>query len=155
VVIALALTGALIACAQDIQTRRNNPAINRPTCSRRAICFSGEVSAGEEFRKSINTELEFVLAPGWTITVVHKKPEGDCHEFASVVNALYRAHRDVYAATPRNYDEALEKLGTSPLGKDRFWITNSKITHAGDTPDRKTGRIEWMKFTVEIILPHR
>jgi len=196
-VIALALAGVLIAYAQDIKTsRRKSPAVNRPTCSMGAICFSGEVSAGEEFRKSINAELEFVLAPGWTITVVPKKPEGDCQEFASVVNAPYRAHRDLYidttygwtaedevsttprefrfvtncadyrteyerlsilmwpyyAPTPRSYDEALAKPGTSALGKGRLWITNSKITHVGDTADNKAGTIEWMKFTVEIML---
>ncbi len=179
----------MIAYAQDGQTRRNQPGLHKPACSRRAICFSGEVSADEEFRKSINTELEFVLAPGWTITVVPKKPEGDCTEFASVVNAPYRAHRPLYinatygrtaedevsdtprefrfvtncadyrtesarlnivlwpydAASPRAYDEALAKLGTSPVGKGRLWITDSKVTD----------RIEWMKFSVEIILPRR
>jgi hypothetical protein len=195
-VIALTFMGALIAYAQDIQTRRK-PTLNKPTCSRRAICFAGQVSAGEEFRRSIDEELEFVLAPGWTITVVPKKTESGCQEFVDVVNLPYRAHRDLYidttygwtvedevstsprefrfvtncadyriesarlnivmwpyyAPTPRSYDEALAKLGTSPLGKGRLWITNSKINHAGDTPDSKTGRIEWMKFTVEIILP--
>jgi hypothetical protein len=160
-----------------------------------ATCFSGQVAAGEEFRKSINPALAFVLAPGWTITVVPERPEGDCQEFASVVNAPYRAHRALYfdssydwtaahevsdsprefrfvtnradfrteserlgivlwpcTATARNYDEALAKLGTSSLGHGRLWITNSKITHSGDTPNDK-GRIEWMEFTVEILLP--
>jgi hypothetical protein len=173
--------------------------LNKPACSRRAICFSGEVSADEAFRKSINAELEFVLAPGWTITIVPKKTEADCPEFASVVNPPYRAHRALYidasygrttedevsdtprefrfvtncadfrteserlsivlwpyyAPTPRSYDEALAKLGTSPLGKGRLWITDSRITHSGDTPDSKASVIEWMKFTVEIILPRR
>jgi hypothetical protein len=199
VVIALALTGALIASAQNVgTTRRKSPGVDKPRCSAGAICFSGQVAAGEEFRKSVNTEMEFVLAPGWTIAVVPERPEGDCQEFASVVNAPYRAHRALYinttygwtaeeevsvsprefsfvtncadyrteyerliilmwpyAATARNYDEALAKLGTSPLGKGRLWITDSKTTHASDTPDNKTGRIEWMKFAVEIILPQR
>ena len=50
---------------------------------------------------------------------------------------------------------ALEKLGTSPLERDRLWIADSRISHAGDTPDNKLGEIEWMKFTVEIKLPQR
>lgn len=188
-VISLALAGVLIVYAQDVGTTPRRAPARRPACSRQAICFSGEVSAGEEFRKPIDPELEFVLAPGWTIAVVPKKPEGDCQEFASVVNAPYRAHRPLYidmsygwtaedevsisprefrfvtncadyrteyarlaivlwpytAASPREYDETLAKLGTSPLGKGRLWITDSKVT----------GRIEWMKFSVEIILPHR
>jgi hypothetical protein len=199
VVIPLALTGVLIASAQSVGTsRRKSPAINSPACSTGTICFSGQVAAGEEFRKSINSELEFVLVQGWTIAVVPVRPEGDCQEFASVVNAPYRAHRALYinatygwtaeeevatsprefrfvtncadfrteserlgivlwpyTATPGNYDEALARLGTSPLGTGRLWIIDSKTTHAGDTADNKVGRIEWMKFTVEIILPQR
>jgi hypothetical protein len=198
-VIALAFIGVLIASAQNVGTTpRRSSALKSPECAQRAICFSGAVFAGEEFRKSINSELEFVLAPGWTITVVPKKPEGDCQEFASVVNAPYRAHRELYidasyewtsedevsesprefrfvtncadertesdrlnivlwpytAATPRDYDEALAKLGTSPLGKGRLWITNSRISHSGGLPHDK-GRIDWMEFTVEVILPQR
>lgn len=58
-------------------------------------------------------------------------------------------------ATPREYEEALAKLGTSALGKGRLWITDSRISHASDTPDDKLGKIAWMKFTVEILLPRR
>jgi hypothetical protein len=60
-----------------------------------------------------------------------------------------------YTATPEKYEEALAKLSTSPLGKGRLWITGSRISHAHDTPDEKAGTIEWMKFSVEIILPRR
>jgi hypothetical protein len=113
-VVILALTGVLIASAQDVSTsRRKSPAVNRPTCSRQAICFAGKVSAGEEFRKSINTELEFVLAPGWTITVVPKKTEADCQEFASVVNAPYRAHRALYIDTTYDWT-AEDEVSDSP-----------------------------------------
>ena len=57
--------------------------------------------------------------------------------------------------TQQEYDEALAKLATSPLGKGHLWITDSKITHSGDTPDNKLGKITWMKFAVEIKLPHQ
>jgi hypothetical protein len=62
----------------------------------------------------------------------------------------------VLGATPvseAKYDETLAKLGSLATGKGRLWITNSQISHAGDTDDDKTGKIEWMTFTVEIILP--
>ena len=53
----------------------------------------------------------------------------------------------------KKYNEALAKLGTSPSGSGRLWITNSKISHANDTSDNELGMIRWMKFTVEIKLP--
>jgi hypothetical protein len=56
-------------------------------------------------------------------------------------------------ATPQKYEEAMAKMGTSPLGKGRFLITDSRISHASDTADEKLGKIEWMKFSVEIVLP--
>jgi len=186
-----------IADGQSVgRATRKVPGTNKPACPVGAICFTGEVSEGQEFRKSLNSDLEFVLEPGWSIAVVPKRPEGDCQEFASVVNAPYRAHRDLdidasyewtaeqevsssprefrfvtncadyriederlgivlwpYTATPRKVQEAMAKLGISPLGKGRLWITDSRIGHANDTPGEKPGRIEWMKFSVEIVLP--
>jgi hypothetical protein len=169
----------------------------KPVCAPGAICFSGRVADGEEFRKNLTPELGFVLEPGWTITIVPKRPADDCKELASVVNGPYRAHRSLYidmsygvpaeaevtdsprefrfvincadyrtesarldivlwpyTATQEQYGNALAKLGTSALGNGRLWITDSAITHKDDTPDRKQGKIEWMKFTVEIKLPH-
>jgi hypothetical protein len=187
----------LVANAQSLKKMpRKLPGADRPVCSLSAICFSGEVSEGAEFRKSVNNELEFVLEPGWNITIVPKRPQRECREFASVVNSPYRSHRDLYidtsygwtaeqevetsprefrfvtnctdyrieserlnivlwpyTATQQKYDEALAKLGTSQLGKGRLWITDSRISHSGDTPDEKLGKIEWMKLTVEIVLP--
>jgi hypothetical protein len=191
------LAGALLTNAQSIGVaRRKTPGASKPECSAGAICFSGEVSRGQEFRGALNADLEFVLQNGWTIAIVPTKPEGDCQEFASVVNPPYRAHRDIYidtsygwtakqetSASPREFsfvtncadlqteterldivlwpytatrekaENAMAKLGTSPLGKGRLWITDSKISHAGDTAEDKSGTIEWMKFSVEIRLP--
>jgi hypothetical protein len=195
--LALLLLFPLIADAQNtVRASRKVPGVDKPVCSPGAICFSGEVSEGQEFHKTLNTNLEFVLAGGWGISIVPKRPESDCDEFASVVNAPYRAHRaldidtsygwtaeDEVSASPREFrfvtncndyraeferlqnvlwprapekaEEALAKLGTSPLGKGRLWITDSKVSHAGDTADKTLGKIEWMTFRVEIILPRR
>jgi hypothetical protein len=195
-VLALSLLCALLASAQSVKRVPCKVPATEPACSREAICFSGKVSEGEEFRKTLNAELEFVLERGWNIAIVPKRPEGTCQEFASVVNRPYRAHRSLYidtsygwtaedevyasprefrfvtnctdyqteferlyivlwpyTATPQKYEEASAKLGTSLLGKGRLWITDSKISHAGDTPDEKLGKIEWMRFSVEIELP--
>jgi hypothetical protein len=185
-------------------------ALNAQTASRlsllsmqssRTIRFSGEVALGQEFRMTLNSDLEFLLRQswvrGWTIAIVprHARNEAQCDEFASVVTAPYRAHRsldidtsygwtaeDEVALSPREfsfvtncrdyrteferlyivtwpssapdgYEDALLKLGTSPQGKGRLWITDSRISHTADTPQTSSGAIEWMKFDVEISLP--
>lgn len=46
----------------------------------------------------------------------------------------------------------MAKLGTSALGKGRLWITDSRVSHSDDTPDEKLGRIQWIRFSVEILL---
>jgi hypothetical protein len=182
--------------AQEVMTAPRKSPDRKPACAAGAICFSGEVINGKEFRHPINASLDFVLEPGWTIAIVPRQAEGDCKEFASVVNAPYRAHRELYIdtsygwtaenevdASPRKfyfvtncadyrieserlnivlwgythteqeYNEALAKLGSSPLGTGRLWITSSKITHAGNSSEDNTGKIEWMQFAVEIKLP--
>jgi hypothetical protein len=78
----------------------------------------------------------------------------NCGDYRTESDRLNIIMWPYYAPAPRSYDEALAKLGASPLGKGRLWITNSKITHSGDTPNDK-GRIEWMEFAVEITLPYR
>lgn len=55
--------------------------------------------------------------------------------------------------TQQKYDEAMAALGTLARAKGRVWITDSKVSHADDTPDEKIGKILWMKFTAEILLP--
>lgn len=191
------MAGTAIIDAQSImRAPRKIPGTEKPACSKGAICFAGRVSEGQQFRRALNDELEFVLSPDWTIMVVPKRAEGACWEFASVVNPPYRAHRDLYinmsygwtaeeevADSPREfefvtncadflaeserlnvvlwpytvskekYDDALAKLGTSKLGKGRLWITGSKVSHARDTEDEKLGKIEWMSFSVEVVLP--
>lgn len=199
---AILLLSACFAWAanpQNVKTApRKVPGKDKQACSVGAICFSGEVSEGQQFRKALNADLDFLLEPGWNIAIVPRRPEGDCREFASVVNAPYRAHRDLdinatyewtaeqevstsprefrfvtncadyriederlgivlwpYTATTQKVQDAMAKLGTSPLGKGRLWITDSTISREGDSADEKKEKIEWMKFSVEIVLPRR
>lgn len=167
-------------------------------CSKGAICFSGEVSDGEEFHRIINDKLEFRLrASDWTIEVSPRVTKSGCEEFASVVSPPYRGHNALhfdesygvtaeeevswsprefefvtncedysieakrleivlwpYSFTKQEADKALAELGTSPVGKGRLWVTASRVSHASDTPDDKLGKIEWMRFAVEIRLPN-
>lgn len=57
-------------------------------------------------------------------------------------------------ASKQEVDEALAKLGSSPLGKGRLWIEDSKLTpgHDSDTGG-DLGAIHWIKFKVEIKFP--
>ena len=57
-------------------------------------------------------------------------------------------------ASQKEVDEALAKLGSSPLGQGRLWIEDSKITpghKSGSMQD--LGAIHWIKFRVEIQFP--
>jgi hypothetical protein len=90
-------------------------------CATGAICFSGEVVSGHEFRHPINSSLEFVLEPGWNITVVPKQPEGDCKEFASVVNPPYRAHRELEIDTSYGWT-AEDEVYASP--RNFYFVTS-------------------------------
>ena len=176
-----------------------SPSHNPPVCSASAVCFSGEVSAGQQFRHAIDDQLQFILEPqdrGWDILIAPRQPQPGCDEFAAVVTPPYRsdspldidmsygvsAEQEVassprafsfvtncsdyktefdrlqivlwpYSYTEKEVDKATAALGTSPLGQGRLWITDSKISHAADTPSDKLGTIDWMRFTIEIRLP--
>jgi hypothetical protein len=57
-------------------------------------------------------------------------------------------------ASEKEVDEARAKLGSSPLGKGRLWIMDSKITPGHDSgPAQDLGAIHWIKFKVEIEFP--
>jgi len=121
-ILAFSLFCASIANPQSVKKMpRKVPGAEKPECRRGAICFSGEVSAGQEFRKTLNSELEFVLAGGFGIAIVPTRPEGDCDEFASVVNAPYRAHRDLYIDTSYGWT-AEDEVSTSP--REFRFVTN-------------------------------
>lgn len=63
----------------------------------------------------------------------------NCQQFNNLYDSVYHN---------AEYDAAIQYPGHG-----RLWITDSKVSHAGDTPDNSHGTIEWMKFSVEIKLP--
>src|ERR1700684_2097406 len=91
---ALFLLGTLVAAAQSQRKMpRKIPGAAKPECARGAICFSGEVLEGREFRRSINGDLDFVLTGGGGIAIVpHHPDDKTCQEFARVVTGPQRAH---------------------------------------------------------------
>jgi hypothetical protein len=106
---------------------------NKPVCSAGAICFSGEVSAGEEFHKGLNEALAFDLqlepdsrsypVGEWTIAVSPRQAENDCTEFTSVVNEPYRYHNDLNIDTSYAYT-AEDEVSASP--RKFSFVTNCK-----------------------------
>lgn len=117
--------GQNLASAQD-----SAHAGKMPVCSAGSVCFSGEVSAGDKFRKSVNGQLDFVLEPqdsGWNIQIVPSQVEPDCDEFATVVTQPYRSHSDLnldmsYGVT------AEEEVANSP--RIFSFVTNCKDLRA-------------------------
>jgi len=99
---------------------------NKPVCSARAICFSGEVSAGLEFRRTIDDQLDFVLSPanpGWKIQILPRTSDGDCNDFAAVVTGPFRYHSDL--DIDMSYDTPAEnEVSDSP--RHFSFVTNCK-----------------------------
>lgn len=118
----------------------------------------GESRACVHFIEFLRRALYIDTSYGWS---AEDEVADSPRDFRFVTNcASYRTESErlnivlwPYTATQRKYDEALAKLGSSPLGKGRLWIAGSRISHSGDTPNEKLGKIDWMKFTVEIELP--
>jgi len=72
------------------------------------------------------------------------------------------SHRLGIVLWPYNYsrqeaDDALAKLGTSPLGKAKLTILESKVSRAGqDIEGKNYGKIDWLRFRLDITSPvHR
>jgi hypothetical protein len=103
------------------RTSRKTPQIAKPECAAGAVCFSGEVKEGEEFRKAINSDLEFVLQPGWRIAVFMPHPQGQCEELASMVNFPLMQHN--FLEIDASYDWTAEQEVTTSPREFRF-VTN-------------------------------
>ena len=89
---------------------------------------------------------------------VHRSPR----EFSFVLTCadyMIEQERVDRVLWPYNYskqeaDDALAKLGSSPLGTGRLWIEDSKITPGHNSGTAKDlGVIHWIKFKVEIKFP--
>jgi hypothetical protein len=123
-ILLLSLWCVWTAEAQRVGTApRKLPPTNKPACSQGAICFSGAVSTGQEFRKQLNSQLDFVLKPAWRIAIEPKHSEHDCGDgdFANVENPPYRAHREIYINASYGWT-AEQEVSVSPREFD--FVTN-------------------------------
>jgi hypothetical protein len=89
----------------------------------RGHLFLGRGVNREEFRKELNSQLDFALKPAWTINIEPKHPEANCGdgEFANVENPPYREHRGIYINASYGWTADLE-VSVSPRKFD--FVTN-------------------------------
>jgi len=108
--------------------------------------FAGVVNPPYHFNPTL------YIMPGWGMKAENAVADS-LREFNFVTTcADYRVEADrvdllLYSAgkaTESQYDEAYKKLGTSPLGHGRFWITGSTV---------KENEITLIRFAVEIKMP--
>jgi hypothetical protein len=94
---------------------RKSPAASKskPECSQGSICFSGEVQDGQEFRRSLNAELDFVLRLPGGIDVVTTQSTRTCELASWVANPPLRAHHDTEIDAGYDWTAELE-VRTSP-----------------------------------------
>ena len=125
------------AAAIYVQTAPSAPQkplnTNKPICSAGAICFSGEVLAGNGFHKDLNDELAFDLqlepdslsypAGEWMIAIHPRQTGSDSRDFATVVNGPYRYHNYLMIDTSYGFTAETE-VSASP--REFNFVTNCK-----------------------------
>ncbi|HXK04580.1 MAG TPA: hypothetical protein VMS37_19415 [Verrucomicrobiae bacterium] len=165
--------------------------------------FSGEVKAGQDFRKPIGRGVVFVLKgdeDGWIIEVEPEAGRGQgCTNYSTVIatpvrgytandlnvsygvaaaEAVKRSPREVEfvldgdackreferlnrLSWPGSYpaaevQEAQDKFGSSAGGRAVLRIVQSKVSPSGELVEGKDlGKIDWIRFEVEIAFPRR
>jgi hypothetical protein len=95
-ILLLSLWCAWTAGVQGVRTAPHKLSpTNKPACSQGAVCFSGEVSVGNEFRKKeLNSQLDFVLKPTWTIAIGPKRKRPPLDEWGAHGAEEIRSHAD-------------------------------------------------------------
>jgi len=112
----LAVFSLLFLSAGPGQTQkmpRKVPGMAKPECASGAICFSGQVREGEEFRKALNADLEFVLRLPGGFDVISRRTESSCNLSLWAANPPLMAHHDT--EIDAGYDwTAEQEVETSP-----------------------------------------
>ena len=100
---------------------RKRPGMDKPVCSPGAICFSGEVREGGEFRKDLSTNLAFVLKLPGGIDIVSRHPNSSCDLSAWIANPPLRAHHETEIDAAYDWT-AEQEVQTSP--REFLFATN-------------------------------
>jgi len=119
----LILVGIGVGSAQTgkMTKARKVRGASRPECAQGAICFSGEVREGQEFRKDLNADLEFVLHLPGGFDVISKHAGGSCNLSSWVANPPLRAHHNTEIGPI--YDWSAEQEAQTSPREFRF-VTN-------------------------------
>jgi hypothetical protein len=120
-ILSILLFAALIAGTQSAAQNQKSikmmkmkaPGAAKPECVHGAICFSGEVSEGQEFRRRLNDSLEFVLRLPGGIDIVTKPAEAGCNPELWAANPPFMAHHETEIDAAYDWTAELE-VETSP-----------------------------------------
>jgi hypothetical protein len=113
VVLGLMFIGVFVASAQIQKTRRKVPGAAKPECAQDSICFSGEVGEGQEFRKDLNSDLDFVLRLPGGCAIVSRHAAASCNNLFWVANPPFMAHHDTEIDAAYDWT-AEQEVQTSP-----------------------------------------
>jgi hypothetical protein len=123
----LALVGLVLFCAlanaqsQKKMARRKVPGAAKAECAQGSICFSGELREAQEFRRSVNVDLDFVLRLPGGFDVVPRQRETRCKLSAWVANPPLMAHHDTEIDAAYDWT-AEQEVQTSP--REFRFVTN-------------------------------
>jgi hypothetical protein len=104
-----------LAGGQVLTMPRKQPGKAKPECAKGAICFSGEVREGGEFRRHLTSTLDFIVDLPGGIDVVWRDPKDRCKLAAWVANPPLRAHHDTEIDAAYDWT-AEQEVQTSPRG---------------------------------------
>ena len=113
------LSFALVGVFAFAQTSKKMPRVRPgrakpPQCAQGSICFSGEVREGQEYRRSVSDNLDFVLnLPGGFDVVPTQPGAAACKLSAWVANPPLMAHHDTEIDAAYDWT-AEQEVQTSP-----------------------------------------
>ena len=112
------LSFVLLAASAVAQSPRKMPrrklVAQSPQCAQGAICFSGEAREGQEYRRTLNSDLDFVMRlPGGFDIVPNRGGQQDCKLSAWVANPPLMAHHDTEIDAAHDWT-AEQEVQTSP-----------------------------------------
>src|SRR5260370_411404 len=123
VILSVALIGTF-AAAQSAKKipRMKSQGAAKAQCAQGAICFSSEAREGEEFRRDLSADLDFVLGLPGGFDVVLKQPDtATCKLSAWVANPPLTAHHDTEIDAAYDWT-AEQEVQTSP--REFRFVTN-------------------------------
>jgi hypothetical protein len=112
-VLSSVIVGALAIAQSQTKTARKVPSAPKPECRQGSICFSGEVREGQEFRKQLSPELDFILKLPGGLDIVARPDDGTCRLSSWVANPPLRAHHDTEIDAAYDWT-AEQEVRTSP-----------------------------------------